>query len=223
MWNQVYYPFNNSALSTIFAALPVVTLLVLIASHKVKAHIAAIIALIVANLLAIFVFTMPAGMSLRATLLVRITGFFPIGWIVLNVIFLYRLTVEKGVFQTLQTTIGGVTTDRRLQLLLIAFCFGAFFEGASGFGTPVAVTGAILIGLGFPPLLASGLSLIANTAPVAFGALGTPIIALQSVTSLDLHALSAMVGRQLPLFSILAPFWLVWAFAGWRGMAGVWP
>jgi lactate permease len=107
-----------------------------------------------------------------------VTGFFPIGWIVLNVIFLYRLTVEKGVFETLQTTIGGVTTDRRLQLLLIAFAFGAFFEGASGFGTPVAVTGAILIGLGFSPLAASGLSLIANTAPVAYGALGTPIAGL---------------------------------------------
>src|SRR6266853_5649566 len=178
MWNQVYDPFANAALSTAAAALPVVTLLVLIASNKVKAHIAAVIALIVANLVAVFIFTMPADMSLRATILGAVTGFFPIGWIVLNVIFLYRLTVEKGVFQTLQTTIGGVTTDRRLQLLLIAFCFGAFFEGASGFGTPVAVTGAMLIGLGFSPLAASGLSLIAHTAPVAYGALGTPIIAL---------------------------------------------
>ena len=178
MWNQVYNPFNNATLSTIAAALPVVTLLVLIASNKVKAHIAAVIALIVANLVTIFIFTMPADMSLRATVLGAVTGFFPIGWIVLNVIFLYRLTVEKGVFQTLQTTIGGVTEDRRLQLLLIAFCFGAFFEGASGFGTPVAVTAAILIGLGFSPLAASGLSLIANTAPVAYGALGTPIAGL---------------------------------------------
>src|ERR1700736_347025 len=223
MWNQVYYPFNNSALSTIFAALPVVTLLVLIASNKVKAHIAAIIALIVANLLAIFVFTMPAGMSLRATVLGAVTGFFPIGWIVLNVIFLYRLTVEKGVFETLQTTIGGVTTDRRLQLLLIAFAFGAFFEGASGFGTPVAVTGAILIGLGFSPLAASGLSLIANTAPVAYGALGTPIAGLAGVTGIDPYLLGAMVGRQLPFFSLIVPFWVVWAFAGWRGMMQVWP
>ena len=156
MWNQVYNPFNNSVLSTIAAALPVVTLLVLIASNKVKAHFAAIIALIVANFVAIVIFTMPADMSLRATVLGIVTGFFPIGWIVLNVIFLYRLTVEKGVFETLQNTIGGVTTDRRLQLLLIAFSFGAFFEGASGFGTPVAVTGAILIGLGFSPLAASG-------------------------------------------------------------------
>jgi lactate permease len=223
MWNQVYNPFNNAVLSTVCAALPVVTLLVLIASNKVKAHIAAIAALIVANLVAIFVFTMPAGMSLRATVLGAVTGFFPIGWIVLNVIFLYRLTVEKGVFETLQTAIGGVTTDRRLQLLLIAFSFGAFFEGASGFGTPVAVTGAILIGLGFSPLAASGLSLIANTAPVAYGALGTPIAGLASVTGLDPYVLGAMVGRQLPFFSLIVPFWLIWAFAGWRGMLAIWP
>jgi lactate permease len=223
MWNQVYDPFGNTTLSTIAAALPVVTLLVLIASNKVKAHIAAIAALIVANLVAIVIFTMPAGMSLRATVLGAVTGFFPIGWIVLNVIFLYRLTVEKGAFEILQTTIGGVTTDRRLQLLLIAFSFGAFFEGASGFGTPVAVTGAILIGLGFSPLAASGLSLIANTAPVAYGALGTPIAGLASVTGIDPFLLGAMVGRQLPFFSLIVPFWVVWAFAGWRGMMQIWP
>jgi lactate permease len=223
MWNQVYNPLNSSFLSTIAAALPVVTLLALIASNKVKAHIAAVIALIVANLVAIAIFTMPAGMSVRATVLGAVTGFFPIGWIVLNVIFLYRLTVEKGVFETLQTTIGGVTEDRRLQLLLIAFCFGAFFEGASGFGTPVAVTGAILIGLGFSPLAASGLSLIANTAPVAYGALGTPIAGLSSVTGIDPFLLGAMVGRQLPFFSLIVPFWLIWAFAGWKGMKDIWP
>src|SRR5205823_2157304 len=140
-----------------------------------------------------------------------------------NVIFLYRLTVEKGAFETLQNTIGGVTKDRRLQLLLIAFAFGAFFEGASGFGTPVAVTGAILIGLGFSPLAASGLSLIANTAPVAYGALGTPIAGLSSVTGIDPFLLGAMVGRQLPFFSLIVPFWLIWAFAGWRGMIQIWP
>ena len=177
----------------------------------------------IANLVAIFFFTMPAGMSIRASVLGVVTGFFPIGWIVLNVIFLYRLTVEKGVFETLQNTIGGVTQDRRLQILLIAFSFGAFFEGASGFGTPVAVTGAILIGLGFSPLAASGLSLIANTAPVAYGALGTPIAGLSSVTGLDPFLLGAMVGRQLPVFSLIVPFWVVWAFAGWKGMKEVWP
>src|SRR6201988_2053241 len=223
MWNQVYNPFDNATLSTIAAALPVVTLLVLIASNKVKAHVAAIVALIVANCVAIVIFTLPAEMSLRATVFGAVTGFFPIGWIVLNVIFLYRLTVEKGAFDILQTTIGGVTQDRRLQLLLIAFSFGAFFEGASGFGTPVAVTGAILIGLGFSPLAASGLSLIANTAPVAYGALGTPIAGLSQVTGLDPFLLGAMVGRQLPFFSLIVPFWLIWAFAGWKGMLQVWP
>jgi lactate permease len=223
MWNQVYNPLNSAALSTIAAAIPVVTLLVLIASGKVKAHIAAIVALIAANVIAIFVFTMPAGMSIRASLLGVVAGFFPIGWIVLNVIFLYRITVATGRFELLQRAIGGVTEDRRIQLLLIAFSFGAFFEGASGFGTPVAVTGAVLIGLGFSPLAASGLSLIANTAPVAFGALGTPIQGLASVTGLDPYILGAMVGRQLPVFSLIVPFWVVWAFAGWKGMKDVWP
>ena len=223
MWNQIYNPLGNAALSTIAAAIPVVTLLILIASGKVKAHIAAIIALIIANIITIFVFTMPANMSIRASLLGVVVGFFPIGWIVLNVIFLYRITVETGRFELLQRAIGGVTTDRRLQLLLIAFSFGAFFEGASGFGTPVAITGAVLIGLGFSPLAASGLSLIANTAPVAYGALGTPIQGLASVTGFDPYVLGAMVGRQLPFFSLLVPFWVIWAFAGWRGMMQVWP
>jgi lactate permease len=223
MWNQVYNPLDNTVLSTVAAAIPVVTLLVLLASGKVKAHIAALIALLAAILVAILIFTMPAGLAIRASVLGAAIGFFPIGWIVLNVIFLYRLTVEKGAFETLQQTIGGVTNDRRLQLLLIAFCFGAFFEGASGFGTPVAVTGAALIGLGFSPLAASGLSLIANTAPVAYGALGTPIAGLASVTGLDPYVLGAMVGRQLPFFSLIVPFWLIWAFAGWRGMLQVWP
>jgi lactate permease len=223
MWNQIYNPLGNAALSTVAAAIPVVTLLVLIASGKVKAHIAAIIAVILTNLIAIFVFTMPAGMSIRATLLGVVSGFFPIGWIVLNVIFLYQITVVTGKFELLKRAVGGVTEDRRLQLLLIAFSFGAFFEGASGFGTPVAITGSVLIGLGFSPLAASGLSLIANTAPVAYGALGTPIAGLAQVTGLDPYILGAMVGRQLPLFSLIVPFWVVWAFAGWKGMKDIWP
>jgi lactate permease len=223
MWNQVYNPFSNEALSTLVAAIPVVTLLALIASGKLKAHFAAVIALVAALVVAVYVFTMPGGMAIRAGILGLAVGFFPIGWIVLNVIFLYRLTVEKGSFQVLQQTIGGVSADRRIQLLLIAFAFGAFFEGASGFGTPVAVTGAILIGLGFSPLAASGLSLIANTAPVAYGALGTPIAGLASVTGLDPYLLGAMVGRQLPFFSLIVPFWLIWVFAGWKGMKEIWP
>jgi lactate permease len=223
MWSQVYNPLGSAALSTIAAAIPVVTLLVLIATGKVQAHIAALIALAASLLIAIFVFTMPAGIALRAAALGALTGFFPIGWIIINVIFLYRLTLEKGWFGLVQQSIGGITADRRLQLLLIAFSFGAFFEGASGFGTPVAVTGAILMGLGFSPLAAAGLSLIANTAPVAYGALGTPIQGLASVTGLDPYLLGAMVGRQLPLFSLIVPFWLIWAFAGFRGMIQIWP
>ena len=223
MWDQVYNPFGNVTLSTIAAAIPVVTLLVLIASGKVQVHIAAITALVLANLVAIFLFTMPANMAIRASVLGIVTGFFPIGWIVLNVIFMYQLTVTAGRFESLKRAVGGVTADRRLQLLLIAFSFGAFFEGASGFGTPVAITGAILIGLGFSPLAASGLSLIANTAPVAYGALGTPIQGLASVTGIDPYLLGAMVGRQLPIFSLIVPFWVVWAFAGWKGMKDIWP
>jgi lactate permease len=223
MWNQVYNPLGNEWLSTLMAAIPVVVLLVLIATNKVKPHVAALVALAAAICIAIWVFTMPPGLAIRASILGLVTGFFPIGWIVLNVLFLYRLSVEKGSFELLQRTIGGVSPDRRIQLLLIAFSFGAFFEGASGFGTPVAVTGAMLMGLGFSPLAAAGLSLIANTAPVAYGALGTPIQGLASVTGLDPFLLGAMVGRQLPIFSLIVPFWVIWAFAGWKGMKEIWP
>jgi len=222
-WNQVYDPMGNIALSTVFAALPVVVMLVALAFLHIAAHWAAIAALVVAVLSATLVFGMPPGMAVRAAGLGVLSGLFPIGWIVLNIIFLYRLTVASGSFAVLQRAIAGVTSDRRLQLLLIAFAFGAFFEGAAGFGTPVAVTAAILIGLGFSPLAASGLSLIANTAPVAFGALASPVIALSSVTGIDLDVLSAMIGRQLPFFSLLVPFWLIWAFAGFRAMAQIWP
>jgi lactate permease len=223
MWQQVYDPLNSVFLSTAVSAIPVVILLGAIGFLRMKAHLAALLGLASALIVAIAVFGMPAGMAGRTAFYGAIYGLLPIGWIILNVIFLYKLTEATGRIQVLQDSIAGVTNDRRLQLLLVAFSFGAFFEGASGFGTPVAVTGALLMGLGFSPLAASGLSLIANTAPVAYGALGTPIIGLQSVTGLDLNALSAMVGRQLPFFSVLVPFWLIWAFAGFRRMLEVWP
>jgi lactate permease len=223
IWTQVYDPLNSAWLSTLCAAIPIVVLLGSLALFRIAAHWAAILGLVSALAVATMVFGMPWQLAGNSALLGGLFGLLPIGWIVLNIIFLYQLTKEKGYFQILQDSIANITEDRRLQLLLIAFAFGAFFEGAAGFGTPVAVTGAILIGLGFSPLAASGLSLIANTAPVAFGALGTPIITLAKVTGLDEMALSAMVGRQLPFFSVLVPFWLVWAFAGWRGMRGVWP
>jgi len=222
-WHQVYDPLGNAILSTLVAALPIVLLLGGLALLRLRAHAAALLGLGAALAVAVLAFGMPAGLAARTAGLGAAYGLFPIGWIILNVIFLYDLTCEKGYFKIMQDSLTGITRDRRLQLLLIAFSFGAFFEGAAGFGTPVAVTAAILIGLGFAPLAASGLSLIANTAPVAFGALGTPIIALAGVTGLEVRDLSAMVGRQLPFFSVLIPFWLIWAFCGFKRMKEVWP
>lgn len=223
MWLQVYDPFGNMLLSTTVAALPVGVLLGGIGIFELRAHVAAFLGLLAALGVAIFAYGMPPGMAALAALYGAGFGLLPIGWIILNVIFLYQLTSTKGDFVVLQRSIATISDDKRLQLLFIAFSLGAFFEGAAGFGTPVAVTAAMLIGLGFSPLAASGLSLIANTAPVAFGALGTPIVALAAVTGLDLHELSGMVGRQLPFFSVLVPFWLVTAFVGWRKMIEVWP
>jgi len=222
-WSQIYDPLSNPVLSTALAALPILVLLGSLGVLRIKAHYAALLGLGTSLVVAVVVFRMPAAMILASAGYGGAYGLFPIGWIVLNVIFLYQLTNECGLFERLRHSITGLTQDRRLQLLLVAFSFGAFIEGACGFGTPVAVTGAILIGLGFSPLSASGLSLIANTAPVAFGALGAPLIGLQGVTGLDLKELSAMVGRQLPFFSVIVPFWLIWAFAGFRGMIEIWP
>ena len=223
VWSQVYDPMNNMWLSTLLGAIPIVVLLGGIGLLHMSAHVAAGLGLLTAVAVAILGFGMPAGMAGATAVYGAAYGLMPIGWIILNVIFLYRLTDATGQFDILRDSIAGLTSDRRLQLLFIAFSFGAFFEGAAGFGTPVAVTGAMLIGLGFAPLAASGLSLIANTAPVAYGALGTPVIALAAVTGLDLLQLSGMIGRQLPIFSVIVPFWLIAAFAGWRGMVQVWP
>jgi len=222
-WAQGYDPFGHWWLSTICAALPVVVLLGTLAIFRIKAHYSAFLGLVTAIVIATGLFHMPVKMASITAIYGACYGLFPIGWIILNVIFLYRMTVVTGRFKVLQESITGITQDTRLQLLLIAFSFGAFFEGASGFGTPVAVTATILIGLGFRPLQASGLSLIANTAPVAFGALGTPIIALGAVTGYSEVVLGAQVGRILPFFSVLVPFWLVWAYAGFKGMMEIWP
>ena len=223
VWQQVYDPFNNMVLSTLLAAIPVVVMLVALGFMHIKAHIAAGMGLVAALLVAIVAYGMPVEMASKAAMYGGFTGLLPIGWIVLNIIFLQQLAEQNGSFKVLQDSLSGITDDRRLQLLLIAFCFGAFFEGAAGFGTPVAVTAGILIGLGFSPLAASGLSLIANTAPVAFGALGTPVITLAKVHGYDLMEVTAMIGRQLPFFSLLVPFWLIWAFAGRKAMMEIWP
>jgi lactate permease len=221
-WTQTYTPLGSLALSALVAALPVVVLLGLLARH-VRAHVAALAGLAAALLVAIAVYGMPAGLAIAAAGNGAAYGLFPIGWIVLCAIFVYDVTVATGQFEVVKATVAGLADDRRVQALLVAFSFGAFVEGAAGFGTPVAISAAMLIGLGFRPLQAAGIALIGNTAPVAFGALGTPIIALARVTGLPLLDLSAMVGRQLPLFSVIVPFWLVWAMAGWRAMAEVWP
>ncbi len=222
-WPQTYDPLHNQLLSTLAAFLPALILLTCLGLLRLKAHISALIGLGAALLVAGLVFGMPAGMAAASALYGMAYGLLPIGWIILNVIFLYRLTEEKGLFRILQSSLAAVTGDRRLQLVLVAFCFGAFLEGAAGFGTPVAVTASLLAGLGFSPLASAGLALIANTAPVPYAGLGTPLVALQAVTGLDLRALTLAVARQLTLFDVLIPFWLVWAFAGWGAMLEVWP
>jgi lactate permease len=201
----------------------VVLLLGSLAVFHVRAHVAALLGLASALAVAVFAYGMPAGMACMAAINGALFGLMPIGWIVLNAIFVYDLSVKAGKFEVVKETIAGLAGDRRLQVLLIAFAFGAFIEGAAGFGTPVAISAAMLIGLGFKALPAAGLALIGNTAPVAYGALGTPIITLAKVTGLDEMALSAMAGRQLPVFSVVVPFWLVWQMSGLAGMLEVWP
>jgi lactate permease len=222
-WTQTYVPLGNIYISALVAALPVVVLLGALAFFHVKAHFAALLGLATALATAIVVYVMPVSMAAASALNGAAFGLWPIGWIVLNAIFVYDITVQTGKFEVVKETIAGLAADRRIQVLLIAFSFGAFLEGAAGFGTPVAISAAMLIGLGFAPLVAAGLSLIGNTAPVAFGALGTPVLVLAKVTNLPLDQLSAMVGRQLTFFCVLVPFWLVWAMSSFKGMVEVWP
>jgi lactate permease len=222
-WTQTYLPAGSLMLSALIAAAPVVVLLGLLAFTKVQAHFAALAGLAASIIIAVFVFGMPGKLATMAALNGAGYGLFPIGWIVLCAIFVYDITVFTGQFEIVKQSVAGLADDRRIQAILIAFSFGAFIEGAAGFGTPVAISAAMLIGLGFKPLQAAGLALIGNTAPVAFGALGTPITALAGVTGIPAEALGAMVGRQLPIFSLVIPFWLIWAMCGWRKMLEVWP
>src|SRR5947207_1389714 len=222
-WIQVYDPLGGAWLSTAAAALPIVLLLGALGLLEWRAHRAALLGLASAIAISVLVFGMPLGSATATAAYGAAYGFMPIGWIVLNAVFLYNLTVFTGQFEIVKSSVARLSADRRIQALLIAFSFGAFIEGASGFGTPVAICSALLMGLGFTPLYAAGLALIANTAPVAFGAIGTPILTLAAVTGIPAGTLSAMAGRQLPFVSVLVPAWLVVTMSGWRGLRGVWP
>ena len=222
-WIQAYDPLGSPWLSTAAAAFPIVLLLVALAVLEWRAHVAALAGLIAALAVSTLVYGMPVATAGATAVYGAAYGLLPIGWIIVNAVFLYNLTVETGQFEVVKTSVSRLSADRRIQALLVAFSFGAFIEGASGFGTPVAICSALLIGLGFTPLYAAGLSLIANTAPVAFGAIGTPILTLAAVTGIPAHTIGAMAGRQLPFVSLIVPAWLVVTMSGWRGLRGVWP
>jgi lactate permease len=223
IWTQHYDPFGNIFLSALVAAVPALLLLVLIALLNVRIHLAALTALAACVAIAIGIYRMPLATAAASTLYGAGFGLFPIGWMVLNIIFIYQLTLRRGHFDILRDSLARVAPDPRIQLVLIAFAFGSFLEGVAGFGAPVAICAAILIQLGFRPLHASGLCLVANTAPVAFGGLGIPIITLRQVTDLNILSLSATVGAQLVFFSMAIPFFIIVLFSGWRGLRGVWP
>ena len=222
-WVQIYDPLGNAWLSTVAAALPILLLLTTLALFEWKAQWAALAGLVSALLVSMAVYGMPVDTALATAFYGACYGLFPIGWIILNAVFLYSLTVETGQFEIVKRSVAGLSADRRIQALLIAFSFGAFIEGAAGFGTPVAITAALMMGLGFTPLYSAGLALIANTAPVAYGAIGTPILTLAAVTGISPQLLSAMAGRQLPIVSLIVPAWLVVTMSGWKGLRGAWP
>jgi lactate permease len=222
-WIQTYDPLGSPWLSTGAAALPIVLLLAALGLLEWRAHRAALLGLGAALAVSVVVYGMPVRLAAATAVYGAAYGFLPIGWIVFNAVFLYSLTVATGQFDVLKASVGRLSDDRRIQALLVAFAFGAFIEGASGFGTPVAICSALLIGLGFTPLYAAGLSLIANTAPVAFGAIGTPILTLAAVTGIPAGTIGMMAGRQLPFVSLIVPAWLVVTMSGWRGLRAVLP
>jgi lactate permease len=215
-WTQVYDPFGHWWLSALVAALPIIVLFTLLAGLRVKPHWSALAGAATAILVAMFVFHMPAFLAGESFLYGVATGLMNIVWIVVAAVYLYDISVSTGDFEIMKASVGGISSDRRLQLLLVAFCFGAFIEGCAGFGSPVAIAGAFMIGLGFKPFHAAALNLIANTAPVAWGAIGTPVHMLAAVTLLPEADMNAMIGRILPITAVIVPFWLVRAMVPWK-------
>ncbi|UOF92187.1 lactate permease LctP family transporter [Fodinisporobacter ferrooxydans] len=223
-WTQGYAPVGGSIwLSALFAVVPILYFLWALGMKGMKGHVAALTTVVLAILDAIAIFHFPVGKAVSSTLYGMVTGLWPIGWIVVTSVLVYNITVKTGHFDVIRQSISGLTDDRRIQMLLIAFCFGAFLEGAAGFGAPVAIAGAMLVGLGFSPLYAAGLCLIADTAPVAFGGLGIPVTAMAGVTHANPLLLSQVIGRQLPLLSLFLPFLLVIIMSGWKGLKEVFP
>ena len=222
-WTQVIDPFNNIALSALLAIVPIAFIFWALIIKKMKGYKASLIAIVIAILISILAYRMPVKLALLSTANGALYGLFPICWIVITAVFLFNITVKSGQFEIIKHFMASLTSDRRLQALLIAFSFGAFLEGTAGFGAPVAITAAMLVGLGFDPLYAAGVCLIANTAPVAFGAVGTPIIVASQVSGINEMAISQMVGRTLPILSVLLPFYLVILIAGFKKMKEVVP
>ncbi|MEY2539869.1 MAG: lactate permease [Verrucomicrobiota bacterium] len=222
-WTQVYDPLGHWWLSTLVAAFPIIVLLGLLAGMKVRAHLCAIAGAATAVFVAIIAFKMPALLAISSFFYGSAFGLLKIVWIVIAAVFLYDISVETGQFEIMKQSVAAITPDRRLQLLLVAFCFGAFIEGCAGFGAPVAIAGAFMIGLGFKPFQAATLNLIANTSPVAWGAIGTPVHTLAAVTALNESDLNAMIGRILPITAVIVPFWLVRAMVSWKETFQVFP
>ncbi len=223
MWQQAIDPLHNVILSAGVATIPIVFLFILLLSRKVAGHIATLLTLLTGLVIAVTVYAMPVGLAGMAGFYGVLNGLFPIGWIVLSAVFLYNISVKSGSFAIVRDSIESVTADRRIQALLIAFCFGAFLEGSAGFGAPVAITAGMLVGLGFDSLYAAGVCLIANTAPVAFGGIGIAVITAGHLTNIDPNILSKMIAHQLPIIALIVPLWLVIIVAGWKGAKAIWP
>lgn len=222
-WHQIYDPAGNIWISSLIASLPILFFFVALTLLRMKGYLAGTITVVLALLVSIFFFRMPIAMALAAAGAGFLFGLWPIAWIIVMAVFLYKITVRTGQFEIIRASVVSITEDQRLQMLLVGFSFGAFLEGASGFGAPVAITAALLAGLGFNPLYAAGLCLIANTAPVAFGAMGIPILVAGQVTGIDAFKIGAMAGRQLPFLSFLIPAWVILIMDGWRGVRQTWP
>ena len=222
-WQQIYDPMGNIWISSAIALIPIIFFFLALAVFRMKGSVAGTITVVLALLVSLFAYQMPATMAFASMIYGFLYGLWPIAWIIIGAVFLYKISVKTGQFDIIRSSILSITEDQRLQMLFVGFAFGTFLEGAAGFGAPVAITAALLVGLGFKPLYAAGLCLIVNTAPVAFGAMGIPIIVAGQVSGVDTMEISQMVGRQLPFMVIIVLFWIMAIMDGWRGVKETWP